>query len=96
MIATRSATSYSTGFELADVGHGREASDVSKATSSSCWECLAAWRGEGGATVVIDLSGGLPAEREFVFAEQPSDPAMRESVNAWVWDDNGAFGMPVL
>jgi len=36
--------------------------------------------------ISVDLSGGIAPEREFVFAQQPSDPAMRESVNVWVWD----------
>lgn len=44
--------------------------------------------------MAIDLTGGLTEDREFVFAEQPSDPEMRESVNTWVWDDGTEFGMP--
>jgi len=42
----------------------------------------------------IDLSGGLADAREFVFAEQPDDPEMRESVNVWVWDSRNEVGMP--
>jgi hypothetical protein len=42
----------------------------------------------------VDLTGGLDPAREFVFAAQPDDPEMRESVNVWVWDDSDAFGMP--
>jgi len=42
----------------------------------------------------VDLSGGLSDEREFVFAAPPDDPEMRESVNAWVWDNGTEFGMP--
>ena len=42
----------------------------------------------------VDLSGGFSAEREFVFASQPSQPEMRESVNAWIWDNGGDVGMP--
>lgn len=42
----------------------------------------------------VDLTGGLDPDREFVFAAQPHDPEMRESVNAWVWDDGDAVGMP--
>ena len=41
-----------------------------------------------------DLTGGLADEREFVFAEQPDDPEMRESVNAWIWDGGTEVGMP--
>jgi hypothetical protein len=45
-------------------------------------------------SVDIDLSGGLDPEREHVFATQPDDPEMRESVNIWAWDDGGTVGMP--
>jgi prepilin-type processing-associated H-X9-DG protein len=44
--------------------------------------------------MAIDLTGGLPEEREFVFATQPDEPEMRESVNAWLWDDGGTVAMP--
>jgi prepilin-type processing-associated H-X9-DG protein len=44
--------------------------------------------------VTIDLTGGLSDQLEFVFAEQPDDPEMRESVNAWIWDDGREFGLP--
>ena len=42
----------------------------------------------------VDLSGGFDESREFVFAEQPDDPEMRESVNAWLWGSGDAVGMP--
>jgi hypothetical protein len=42
----------------------------------------------------IDLTGGLDAEREYVFATRPDDPEMRESVNTWVWDQGTEFGLP--
>jgi hypothetical protein len=42
----------------------------------------------------VDLTGGLPAAREFVFAQQPDDPEMRESVNVWVWDEGDEVGLP--
>ena len=42
----------------------------------------------------IDLTGGLGDEREYVFATQPDDPEMRESVNAWIWDGGDDVGMP--
>ena len=42
----------------------------------------------------VDLSGGLSDDLEYVFAQQPSNPEMRESVNAWIWDDDGAIGLP--
>jgi hypothetical protein len=44
--------------------------------------------------MAIDFTGGLTDDREYVFAEQPSDPEMRESVNTWVWDQGTEFGMP--
>lgn len=44
--------------------------------------------------MATDLSRGLGDDREFVFAEQPDDPEMRESVNAWIWNEAGGFGMP--
>jgi hypothetical protein len=44
--------------------------------------------------VAPDLTGGLADEREFVFATQPRDPEMRESVNAWIWDSGTEVGMP--
>jgi hypothetical protein len=44
--------------------------------------------------MTVDLTGGLDPEREFVFAAQPDDPEMRESVNVWVWDEGDAVGLP--
>jgi hypothetical protein len=44
--------------------------------------------------MAIDYTGGLNADREFVFATQPDDPEMRESVNTWVWDAGTEFGLP--
>ncbi len=44
--------------------------------------------------MAIDYSAGLSDDREYVFAEQPADPEMRESVNTWVWDDGTDYGMP--
>jgi hypothetical protein len=42
----------------------------------------------------VDLTGGLSEERDYVLPHQPDDPDMRESVNAWIWDDAGEVGMP--
>lgn len=42
----------------------------------------------------VDLTGGFSEDREFVFATQPDNPEMRESVNAWIWDSGVEFGMP--
>jgi hypothetical protein len=44
--------------------------------------------------MAIDLSGGLPVEREYVFAERPG-PEMRDACNIWVEEANGAFAMRI-
>ncbi len=44
--------------------------------------------------MTVDLSGGLSEDLEYVFPEQPTDPEMRESVNAWIWDSRGEVGLP--
>jgi hypothetical protein len=44
--------------------------------------------------MAVDLTGGLHDDREYVFAKQPDDPEMRESVNAWIWDSGVEIGMP--
>jgi prepilin-type processing-associated H-X9-DG protein len=42
----------------------------------------------------IDLTGGIDPAREFVFAERPDDPEMRDSVSLWIVDDRGELGLP--
>jgi hypothetical protein len=44
--------------------------------------------------MAVDLTGGLGDDREYVFATQPDNPDMRESVNAWIWDNGPDVGMP--
>lgn len=44
--------------------------------------------------MTVDVTGGLPEDWEYVWAHQPGDPEARESVNAWIWDDRGDFGIP--
>jgi hypothetical protein len=44
--------------------------------------------------MTIDLTGGLDRGREYVFAERPDDPEMRDSVSFWVFDDHGEVGLP--
>jgi hypothetical protein len=44
--------------------------------------------------VNVDLSGGLPVSREYVFPERPGTPGMRDAVNMWVSDDRGEVGLP--
>lgn len=44
--------------------------------------------------MAIDLTGGIDPAREFMFAERPDDPEMRDSVSFWVFDDAGRVGLP--
>jgi hypothetical protein len=42
----------------------------------------------------IDLTGGIDPSREYVFAQRPDDPEMRDSVSFWTVDDRGRLGLP--
>jgi len=42
----------------------------------------------------IELSGGLPLDKDFFFAHRPDDPEMRESTSIWLFEENGAFAFP--
>ena len=44
--------------------------------------------------MAIDLTGGIDPAREYMFAERPDDPEMRDSVSFWVFDDRGQVGLP--
>lgn len=44
--------------------------------------------------MAIDLSGGLPVEREYVFAEKPG-PEVRDAINVWLEEENGDFAMRI-
>ncbi len=44
--------------------------------------------------MTIDLTGGIDPAREYMFAERPQDPEMRDSVSFWVFDDRGQVGLP--
>lgn len=44
--------------------------------------------------MAIDLSGGLPVEREYVFAERPG-PEVRDACNIWLEEETGAFAMRI-
>jgi hypothetical protein len=44
--------------------------------------------------MAIDLTGGLPIEREYVFAERPG-PEVRDACNIWLEEENGAFAMRI-
>jgi hypothetical protein len=43
---------------------------------------------------MVDLTGGLPAERESIPTSAPDDPDMRLGVNIWLQDDQGRFALP--
>ena len=44
--------------------------------------------------MAIDLTGGIDPAREYMFAERPDNPEMRDSVSFWVVDDRGEVGLP--
>ncbi|ADP83527.1 hypothetical protein [Pseudofrankia inefficax] len=44
--------------------------------------------------MAIDLTGGLPAEREYFFPARPENPEMRDSASFWITDDKGEIGLP--
>ena len=44
--------------------------------------------------MAVDVTGGLDPSLGLVFATQPENPDMRESVNAWMWDDGFDLGLP--
>jgi hypothetical protein len=46
-------------------------------------------------TIAIgNFTGGLAPEKDLVLPGPPDDPEMRESVSVWLFEENGAFGMP--
>jgi hypothetical protein len=44
--------------------------------------------------MTIDLSGGLPVEREYVYSEKPG-PEVRDAVNVWLEEENAEFAMRI-
>ena len=44
--------------------------------------------------MAIDLTGGIDPAREYMFAERPDNPQMRDSVSFWVFDERGEVGLP--
>lgn len=40
------------------------------------------------------MASGLTPEHDFVFAEKPDNPDMRESTSVWLFEENGAFAFP--
>ena len=47
-----------------------------------------------GMLMAIDLTGGLPAEREYFLAERPG-PEVRDAANIWLEEANGDFAMRI-
>lgn len=45
--------------------------------------------------MAVDLSGGIEAEREYVLPECPAEPDIRDAVNVWIEEENGAFAMRI-
>jgi hypothetical protein len=45
--------------------------------------------------MTVDLTGGLSKAGEFVLAERPEDPEMRDAVNVWIESADGRFGMRI-
>lgn len=45
--------------------------------------------------MAIDLTGGLPAEREYFYAECPDGHEIRDASNVWIEEENGRFGMRI-
>jgi hypothetical protein len=39
-------------------------------------------------------SGGLPSDLDLILAAKPTDPEMRESASIWLFEENGAIGLP--
>ena len=42
----------------------------------------------------FDLTGGYDPALDYLLAQRPDDPAMRDSVSMWISDDAGRFGFP--
>lgn len=44
--------------------------------------------------MTVDLTGGIDPTREYLLAQRPQDPEIRDSVSFWVVDDRGEIGLP--
>jgi hypothetical protein len=44
--------------------------------------------------MAIDLTGGIDPAREYMFADRPDNPEMRDSASFWVFDDRGQVALP--
>jgi prepilin-type processing-associated H-X9-DG protein len=42
----------------------------------------------------VDWAGGLAPQYDYMLAERPDDPEMRESASFWFFDDSGEIGLP--
>jgi hypothetical protein len=45
--------------------------------------------------MAIDLTGGLPVEREYLQVDCPNQPDIRDAVNVWIEEASGLFGMRI-
>lgn len=45
--------------------------------------------------MAMDLTGGLDSASEYMLAEQPGNPEMRDAVNVWIESGDGSFGMRI-
>ena len=45
--------------------------------------------------MAVDLTGGIDRAREFVLAEKPENPEVRDAVNVWIESADGSFGMRI-
>jgi len=51
-------------------------------------------RGEKAMAATTDLTGGNDTDIEFTAGSTPTDPAYREGINVWIWDDAGRICFP--
>ena len=45
--------------------------------------------------MAIDLTGGIDPEREWVLADRPETPEMRDAVNVWLESEDCTLGMRI-
>ena len=43
---------------------------------------------------IAEWAGGLAPQHDYMLAEKPDDPEMRESASLWFFDDSGEIGLP--
>jgi hypothetical protein len=45
--------------------------------------------------LAVDLTGGLPPDREYFYPDCPQGHEIRDAINVWIEDDQGRFGMRI-